>query len=114
MRRPTSAESSQNSDVEYLLDVVDRDSLDEEYQALHPKQWMTVDPAGAVQYFDTEDQACEAQRLAGPAYSEVPADIQNDLGKVFASLAALGFKVVNWRVDAGGAPQVQIDSAPEV
>lgn len=92
MRRPDTPESAQNSGIEYLLDVVDRSSLDDEHQALHPKPWMTIAPSGAVQYFDTEDQACEAQIAAGPAYSDLPEDIKTDLAKVFARLEELGFK----------------------
>ncbi len=92
MRRPSTPENAQAAEAEYLLDVVDRDSLDEEHQALHPKQWMTIDPQGAIQYFDTEDQACEAQRKAGPAYSPVPDEIKSDLEKVFARLSELGYK----------------------
>lgn len=99
MRRPETTESPQK----YLLDVVDRDSLDEDHQALHPKQWMTIDPAGAVQYFDTEDEACKAQADAGPAYSDVPEDIQVDLAKVFSRLEVLGYKSFSLTYQETGA-----------
>lgn len=103
MRRSNSSESPPSTDVEYLLDVVDRDALDEEYQALHPKPWMTISPSGAIQYFDTEEQACEAQREAGPAYTEVPADIQADLAKIFGRLSELGYKAFRLSFQEFGA-----------
>jgi hypothetical protein len=51
--------------MSYKLDVVDRDSLDEASQALHPKPWLVVAPNGAIEYFDTEDEACDAQVAGG-------------------------------------------------
>lgn len=53
--------------MEYLLDVVERASLEETQQMLHPMPWMTVSPAGEIQYFETEDEACNAQVAAGLA-----------------------------------------------
>ena len=44
------------------VDVIDRDSLDAEHQALHEKRWLVESANGSITYFDTEAEACDFQR----------------------------------------------------
>lgn len=53
---PSSHKSSDTSSV------FPRDLLDEEYQANFNKPWLFEDENGIIQQFETEEEACAAQR----------------------------------------------------
>lgn len=44
------------------VDVVDRDSLDDEHRPLHHKPWLVQFVDSRILYFDTEEDACTFQR----------------------------------------------------
>ncbi len=48
--------------MENDVDVMERDSLDDEHAAQFQKPWLVVLPDGAVEQYDTEDGACARQR----------------------------------------------------